>query len=196
MTAESLVEQCLQNSRLDLQKRVESLSESAAFHSVDEKTPETSAATMTPVPSSSAAVELTSAVGYGKGDDQDGDGDNYNDSDDGYDPDDLAAAFFAKQAQKQQRLNKLPIKGWALCVVNYGQNLSTKRSNKKGDQEAKNANVGSDGKTDGISIRTSNKIDATEDFIGGNAAPQLSKEEVENLAKQLFVDFKKIISSS
>ena len=187
-TTESLVEQCLQNARLDLQEQVEELSKNAAFDSVDETVPRTSAA------AAAAAAEPTHVIGYGPGKKHDDDGDNHNDGDDGYDPDDLAAAFFAKQAQKQKRLNKLPIKGWALCVVNYGQNLLAKRSNKVGDRELKNLN--SDGEADGISIGTSNKLDVAEDISDGNTSPQLSQEEVENLANQLFADFKQIITSS
>jgi hypothetical protein len=39
-----------------------------------------------------------------------------NNTDSDYDPDDLAAAFFAQQAQKQQAESKLPIDTWAKTI--------------------------------------------------------------------------------
>ena len=194
-TTESLVEQCLRKARLDLQEKVEALvKEVPAVISVDETAPETPAATMTlVVPSSAvaaaAAAPTSAAVGQGQVDDEDCN----KDDDDGYDPDDLAAAFFAKQAQKQQRLNELPMKDWAVCVVNYGQKTK-RRSNEKEDQKTRNADSNDD--ADNRSIARTKTIDRTMDAKTTDTESQLSEEEVENLANQLFFEFKKIIASS
>mmetsp|Transcript_45595 Transcript_45595/g.110996 ORF Transcript_45595/g.110996 Transcript_45595/m.110996 type:complete len:197 (+) Transcript_45595:16-606(+) len=186
VTTESLVEQCLRKARIDLQEKVESLLLLSNETKSGKTGGETAAAKMTMTPSSSAVAgaQPTPAVGCEQVDDEDEDEDN------GYDPDDLAAAFFAKQAQKQQRLNQLPIKDWAVCVVNYSQKTK-KQSKEKEDHQESSKNTDSDGDADA----RSNAIIAM-DTKSTNTASQLPEEEVENLANQLFVDFKKTVSSS
>jgi len=48
--------------------------------------------------------------------DNDDNSDHTNNADADYDPDDLAAAFFAQQAKKRQAESKLPVQEWAKTI--------------------------------------------------------------------------------